>query len=159
MKLNDPSRKEISIGIVDNDIYEDDEQFLVRLSQVKAFRVDDESHTIPARLGAAATATVLIVDDDHAGAFGFTSEKFKVAESDGAIVLNVCHVINARHTTAGISNSRSAWRSGCAIPNGRRPSKGSRRLCTGRRAIAFQGRADSVSNNRHCEAVLEPRSK
>lgn len=38
---------------------------------------------VTARLGAAATATVLIVDDDHAGAFGFENETEKVAESKG----------------------------------------------------------------------------
>ena len=31
----------------------------------------------------------MIIDDDHAGAFGFESEKFKVQESDGRIDLTV----------------------------------------------------------------------
>lgn len=44
---------------------------------------------VPVRLGAASTATVLIVDDDHAGAFGFESEKFKVSESAGEFVAEV----------------------------------------------------------------------
>lgn len=46
-----------------------------------------------ARLGCASTATVLIVDDDHAGAFGFASEKFKVAESKGVFIAEVSVVI------------------------------------------------------------------
>lgn len=82
-------RQEIEIGIVDNDIYEEDEQFLVRLSQVRAVLASDDSATIASRLGPAATATVLIVDDDHAGAFGFASEKFKVAESSGEFIARV----------------------------------------------------------------------
>lgn len=52
-------RKEISIGIVDNDIYEDDEQFMVKLSQCRAFTSNPPGE-ITARLGAAATATVLV---------------------------------------------------------------------------------------------------
>ncbi|VDM47119.1 unnamed protein product [Toxocara canis] len=88
--------QEIEIGIVDNDIYEEDEQFLVRLSQVRAYRPDQDGTSVPARLGGAATATVLIVDDDHGGAFGFTSEKFKVAESKGIFVAEVVRTRGAR---------------------------------------------------------------
>ncbi|EPB71525.1 Calx-beta domain protein, partial [Ancylostoma ceylanicum] len=88
-------RQEIEIAIVDNDIYEDDEQFMVRLSQVRAHS-PSQFTPIPVRLGAASTATVLIVDDDHAGAFGFTSEKFKVVESAGEFVAEVVRTRGAR---------------------------------------------------------------
>ncbi|PIO69550.1 Calx-beta domain protein [Teladorsagia circumcincta] len=88
-------RQEIEIAIVDNDIYEEDEQFLVRLSQVRAHS-PSQFTPIPVRLGAASTATVLIVDDDHAGAFGFTSEKFKVVESAGEFVAEVIRTRGAR---------------------------------------------------------------
>ncbi|EYC30998.1 hypothetical protein Y032_0004g1895 [Ancylostoma ceylanicum] len=87
--------QEIEIAIVDNDIYEDDEQFMVRLSQVRAHS-PSQFTPIPVRLGAASTATVLIVDDDHAGAFGFTSEKFKVVESAGEFVAEVVRTRGAR---------------------------------------------------------------
>uniref|UniRef100_A0A1I8A5K8 Sodium/calcium exchanger 3 n=1 Tax=Steinernema glaseri TaxID=37863 RepID=A0A1I8A5K8_9BILA len=92
----DQDLQEIEIGIVDNDIYEEDEQFLVRLSQVKAVTADDEQKALPARLGAAATATVIIVDDDHAGAFSFSSEKFKVSENAGIFVVEVFRARGAR---------------------------------------------------------------
>ncbi|TKR60574.1 hypothetical protein L596_027801 [Steinernema carpocapsae] len=92
----DQDLQEIEIGIVDNDIYEEDEQFLVRLSQVKAVSADNEQRSLPARLGAAATATVIIVDDDHAGAFGFSSEKFKVSENAGLFILDVFRARGAR---------------------------------------------------------------
>ncbi|VDM77676.1 unnamed protein product, partial [Strongylus vulgaris] len=88
-------RQEIEISIVDNDIYEDDEQFMVRLSQVRAHS-PSQFAPVPVRLGAASTATVLIVDDDHAGAFGFTSEKFKVVESAGEFVAEVVRTRGAR---------------------------------------------------------------
>ncbi|KAK6028359.1 Calx-beta domain protein [Ostertagia ostertagi] len=86
---------EIEIAIVDNDIYEEDEQFLVRLSQVRAHS-PSQFTPIPVRLGAASTATVLIVDDDHAGAFGFASEKFKVVESAGEFVAEIIRTRGAR---------------------------------------------------------------
>ncbi|XGW04669.1 hypothetical protein V3C99_015670 [Haemonchus contortus] len=87
--------QEIEIAIVDNDIYEEDEQFLVRLSQVRAHSPSVFT-PIPVRLGAASTATVLIVDDDHAGAFGFASEKFKVVESAGEFVAEIIRTRGAR---------------------------------------------------------------
>uniref|UniRef100_A0A1I7XHY5 Calx-beta domain-containing protein n=1 Tax=Heterorhabditis bacteriophora TaxID=37862 RepID=A0A1I7XHY5_HETBA len=89
------AEQEIEIEIVDNDIYEDDEQFLVRLSQVRAHNSVHFS-AVPCRLGAASTATVLIVDDDHAGAFGFRSEKFKVTESVGEFAIEVVRTRGAR---------------------------------------------------------------
>ncbi|VDP13962.1 unnamed protein product [Heligmosomoides polygyrus] len=88
-------RQEIEIAIVDNDIYEEDEQFLVRLSQLRAHS-PSQFTPIPVRLGTASTATVLIVDDDHAGAFGFASEKFKVVESAGEFVAEVIRTRGAR---------------------------------------------------------------
>lgn len=87
--------QEIEIAIVDNDIYEEDEQFLVRLSQLRAHS-PSQFTPIPVRLGTASTATVLIVDDDHAGAFGFASEKFKVVESAGEFVAEVIRTRGAR---------------------------------------------------------------
>ncbi|CAJ90511.1 Calx-beta domain-containing protein [Caenorhabditis elegans] len=89
------TEQKIKVGIVDNDIYEDDEQFMVRLSQVRAFRSEHFS-SVPARLGLAATATVIIVDDDHAGSFGFLSEKFKCTESCGSFVAEVIRSRGAR---------------------------------------------------------------
>uniref|UniRef100_A0A8R1DGN3 Calx-beta domain-containing protein n=1 Tax=Caenorhabditis japonica TaxID=281687 RepID=A0A8R1DGN3_CAEJA len=89
------TQQKIKVGIVDNDIYEDDEQFLVRLSQVRAFRAEHFS-SIPCRLGPAATATVIVIDDDHAGCFGFSSEKFKCVESCGSFVAEVIRSRGAR---------------------------------------------------------------
>ncbi|CAD6193813.1 unnamed protein product [Caenorhabditis auriculariae] len=89
------SEQEIRVGIVDNDIYEDDEQFLVRLSQPRAFRAEQFS-SIPVRIGAASVATVLIIDDDHSGCFGFASQNFKVVESVGSFVAEVMRTRGAR---------------------------------------------------------------
>ncbi|CAJ0961744.1 unnamed protein product, partial [Mesorhabditis belari] len=86
--------QQIEVAIVDNDVYEDDEQFLVRLSQVRAWGLNNAP--VPVRLGAAAQATVLIVDDDHAGAFGFNTEKFKVPETNGVFIAEVFRTRGAR---------------------------------------------------------------
>lgn len=56
-------RKKIPVSIVDNDTYEDDEQFFVELSNVHANY--NEHQKVPAKLGSAGLATVLIIDDDH----------------------------------------------------------------------------------------------
>lgn len=82
-------RKTIEVGIVDNDVYEDDEQFFVQLSNVKAIIANNQTQQVTAKLGDAAVATVLVVDDDHGGAFSFTSEVFRVAENAGKLRLEV----------------------------------------------------------------------
>ncbi|KAI1728051.1 sodium/calcium exchanger protein domain-containing protein [Ditylenchus destructor] len=62
------SRKTIEIGIVDNDVYEDDEQFFVKLFDVQACCDENETQQLAATIDSKAdTATVLIIDDDHGG--------------------------------------------------------------------------------------------
>lgn len=50
----------------------------------------NEEQNIKAILGPAADATILIIDDDHGGAFSFETEVYKISESQGVFVLNVC---------------------------------------------------------------------
>ncbi|KAE9556747.1 hypothetical protein FO519_000153 [Halicephalobus sp. NKZ332] len=83
------TEKIIEIGIVDNDVFEEDEQFFVRLSDVQAVCFTNEEQKIKAILGPATEATVLIIDDDHGGAFSFETEVYKVSESHGVFVLDV----------------------------------------------------------------------
>uniref|UniRef100_A0A914QE82 Calx-beta domain-containing protein n=1 Tax=Panagrolaimus davidi TaxID=227884 RepID=A0A914QE82_9BILA len=88
--------KHIEIGIIDNDVYEEDEQFHVRLSNIKAVCDTNEQQTIKAELGLNSLATVLIIDDDHGGAFTFNSEYFKVPENQGVFILEVTRHRGAR---------------------------------------------------------------
>uniref|UniRef100_A0A7E4UWF2 Sodium/calcium exchanger 1 n=1 Tax=Panagrellus redivivus TaxID=6233 RepID=A0A7E4UWF2_PANRE len=81
--------KVIEIGIVDNDVFEEDEQFHVQLSDVKAVCDTNELQTIKAVLGNDPLATVLIIDDDHGGAFSFDHEVYKVPESSGVFNLEL----------------------------------------------------------------------
>jgi len=86
-----PSEKTISIPIkiIDCEKYEVDEQFHVQLYNARAISADDPLKEQPATVGPASSATIIIIDDDHAGAFSFSSEVFKVPENTGTFLLKV----------------------------------------------------------------------
>lgn len=82
------TERTIEVPIVDNEVYEDDEQFHVRLFNSSAFMQGNESQYLPCRI-AEDCATVLIIDDDHSGAFSFVTEAVKVPENHGILSLEV----------------------------------------------------------------------
>ncbi|XP_030627641.1 sodium/calcium exchanger 3 isoform X4 [Chanos chanos] len=96
--------KEIAIGIIDDDIFEEDEHFFVRLSNVRVLETEDEvlsPNSLPypkAMLGFPAVATVTILDDDHAGIFTFESDSVHVSESIGIMEVKVLRTSGARGT-------------------------------------------------------------
>ncbi|XP_073689882.1 sodium/calcium exchanger 3 isoform X10 [Garra rufa] len=96
--------KEITVGIIDDDIFEEDEHFFVRLSNVRVLETEDEvlsPSSLPypkALLGFPAVATVTILDDDHAGIFTFESESMHVSESVGIMEVKVLRTSGARGT-------------------------------------------------------------
>nr|CAD2163668.1 unnamed protein product [Meloidogyne enterolobii] len=93
------SEKFIEIGIVDNDEYEDDEQFFVKLTNLDAHCADNPGQKLPAQFKeGGSVATVMIIDDDHSGAFSFTSQVFRVPESQGQFALEVRRHRGARGT-------------------------------------------------------------
>uniref|UniRef100_A0A915DPX1 Calx-beta domain-containing protein n=1 Tax=Ditylenchus dipsaci TaxID=166011 RepID=A0A915DPX1_9BILA len=79
----DQDYQEIHIKIVDNDVYEFDEEFYVRLTTPKAIVATNTSEEVPAELGTASEALIIIVDDDHGGHFGFGSQVYRVNENEG----------------------------------------------------------------------------
>lgn len=100
LKFNpDETRKNIGIEIVDNDIYEEDEQFYVQLSNLRVtpvrtmedgkVEVLESRPLLSSKIVAPATAAVIIIDNDHAGAFGFEAVKYKVPETAGELVIKV----------------------------------------------------------------------
>ncbi|KAK7170017.1 hypothetical protein R3I94_000303 [Phoxinus phoxinus] len=100
--------KEITVGIIDDDIFEEDEYFHVRLSNPRIVGWAD-GHPIAletgapapsAALGEAHTATVTIYDDDHAGIFTFESESIRVSESIGIMQVKVQRTSGARGLVA-----------------------------------------------------------
>ncbi|XP_050982883.1 sodium/calcium exchanger 3 isoform X2 [Labeo rohita] len=96
--------KEITVGIIDDDIFEEDEHFFVRLSNVRVLETEDEvlsPSSLPypkALIGFPAVATITILDDDHAGIFTFESESLHVSESVGIMEVKVLRTSGARGT-------------------------------------------------------------
>ncbi|KAK9972092.1 hypothetical protein ABG768_025423 [Culter alburnus] len=100
--------KELTVGIIDDDIFEEDEYFYVRLSNPRIIGWAD-GHPIALETGAPAptvalgeahTATVTIYDDDHAGIFTFESESIRVSESIGIMQVKVQRTSGARGLVA-----------------------------------------------------------
>ncbi|XP_051507396.1 sodium/calcium exchanger 3-like isoform X2 [Myxocyprinus asiaticus] len=96
--------KEITVGIIDDDIFEEDEHFFVRLSNVRVLETEDEvlsPSSLPypkALIGFPAVATVTILDDDHAGIFTFESASMHMSESVGIMEVKVLRTSGARGT-------------------------------------------------------------
>uniref|UniRef100_A0A7N8XGA0 Solute carrier family 8 member 1b n=1 Tax=Mastacembelus armatus TaxID=205130 RepID=A0A7N8XGA0_9TELE len=97
--------KEIRVGIIDDDIFEEDENFLIHLSNVKVLPSEGEepeegesaNHMDSvACLGVPSTATVTIFDDDHAGIFTFEEPTCHVSESVGTMEVKVLRTSGAR---------------------------------------------------------------
>lgn len=88
--------QKISIEIVDDDVFEEDEHFYLHLTNLRV-RTRDGLILDPTRLGGVpvamlempTTATIMILDDDHAGVFSFEYDHYQVVESCGHITLRV----------------------------------------------------------------------
>ncbi|XP_066559918.1 sodium/calcium exchanger 2-like [Amia ocellicauda] len=99
------TRKEIQVGIIDDDIFEEDEHFFVRLLNLRVgdseglFQSDPPPGSPPsARLATPPVTTVTILDDDHAGVFSFTERSMRVSESVGVMEVIVQRNSGARGT-------------------------------------------------------------
>ncbi|KAM3875514.1 LOW QUALITY PROTEIN: sodium/calcium exchanger 2b [Diretmus argenteus] len=108
------TRKDIKVGIIDDDIFEEDEHFFVRLLNLRVgdaegmFESDDDGTGPKGRLVEPLVATVTILDDDHAGIFTFSERMVRVSESVGTMEVTVVRNSGARgtvilpyHTEAG----------------------------------------------------------
>uniref|UniRef100_A0A674G7S0 Sodium/calcium exchanger 2-like n=1 Tax=Taeniopygia guttata TaxID=59729 RepID=A0A674G7S0_TAEGU len=97
------TRKELAIGIIDDDIFEEDEHFFVRLLNLRVgdaegmFEADCDDHP-KGKLVAPLVATVTILDDDHAGIFGFRERSVRVSECQGHVEVTVVRSSGARGT-------------------------------------------------------------
>ncbi|XP_036288723.1 sodium/calcium exchanger 3 isoform X4 [Pipistrellus kuhlii] len=103
------TKKEFSVGIIDDDIFEEDEYFFVRLSNV---RIEDEQQEegmaptilnnlpLPSRavLVSPCVAKVTILDDDHAGIFTFECDTIRISESIGVMEVKVLRTSGANGT-------------------------------------------------------------
>ncbi|XP_009474838.1 PREDICTED: sodium/calcium exchanger 2-like [Nipponia nippon] len=97
------TQKELKIGIIDDDIFEEDEHFFVRLLNLRVgdaegmFEADSADHP-KGRLVAPLVATVTILDDDHAGIFTFQDRLLHVSECQGTVEVKVVRSSGARGT-------------------------------------------------------------
>ncbi|XP_027623017.1 sodium/calcium exchanger 2 [Tupaia chinensis] len=97
------TQKELRIGIIDDDIFEEDEHFFVRLLNLRVgdaqgmFEPDGGGRP-KGRLVAPLLATVTILDDDHAGIFSFQDRLLHVSECMGTVDVRVIRSSGARGT-------------------------------------------------------------
>ncbi|XP_053503862.1 sodium/calcium exchanger 2b [Ictalurus furcatus] len=98
------TRKEIKVGIIDDDIFEEDEHFFVRLLNLRVgdadgmFETDEAGQGPKGRLVEPLVTTVTILDDDHAGIFTFSEHIMRVSESVGTMEVTVVRNSGARGT-------------------------------------------------------------
>ena len=92
--------KTFNVTIIDDDIFEEDEHFYVRLSNIRVGDADgmftSSNQEVKAQLANPSMATVMILDDDHAGIFHFEQSEISVSESVGEAGLKVCRSSGAR---------------------------------------------------------------
>ncbi|XP_055267032.1 sodium/calcium exchanger 2 [Moschus berezovskii] len=97
------TQKELRIGIIDDDIFEEDEHFFVRLLNLRVgdaqgmFEPDGGGRP-KGRLVSPLLATVTILDDDHAGIFSFQDRLLHVSECMGTVDVRVVRSSGARGT-------------------------------------------------------------
>lgn len=88
---------------MDDDIFEEDEHFFVRLQNL---RLEEEGGNAgtgsppKGRLVEPLVATITILDDDHAGIFTFGQRLLRVSESTGTLIVTVLRNSGSRGTVA-----------------------------------------------------------
>ncbi|VDN11537.1 unnamed protein product [Dibothriocephalus latus] len=87
------THKQISIAIIDDEVFEEDEHFSIRLNNLKVVR---STKPIDLRLVDPSVATVLVLDDDHCGVFQFKSDSVQISESCGVAEIPVARNSGAR---------------------------------------------------------------
>uniref|UniRef100_A0A8C9Z8T0 Sodium/calcium exchanger 2-like n=1 Tax=Sander lucioperca TaxID=283035 RepID=A0A8C9Z8T0_SANLU len=98
------TRRDIKVGIIDDDIFEEDEHFFVRLLNLRIgdaegmFESDEVGSAPKARFVEPLVAMVTILDDDHAGIFTFSERMVRVSESVGTMEVTVVRNSGARGT-------------------------------------------------------------
>jgi len=92
----------VQIEIMDDDIFEEDEFFRVELFNVRSHAPDGmydengETEPEPAKLVPPTVATVVILDDDHAGVFSFPEPTLTITEGVGVLKCEVQRNSGAR---------------------------------------------------------------
>ena len=97
------SRVQIAVTIIDDDVFEEDEHFYLKLSNIRVGEDDSVTAVQTTAQGAPlamldnpSMATVMILDDDHCGVFQFEKDQEVVSESVGEYELKVQRASGAR---------------------------------------------------------------
>ena len=102
------------LQVIDDDLFEEDEHFYVRLSNLRTGQSNGDAAPPPTRrlsakpmspppapqLVSPSCATVMILDDDHGGVFGFAEKDIDLVESVGQYELKVMRCSGARGRVA-----------------------------------------------------------
>jgi len=106
------TQKMVTLEVLDDDVFEDDEHFYIRISNLRrkdgmpisTLTVTDEegkrSQQPSIQLGTPHMATIMILDDDHGGIFGFEDSEAEIVESVGLYELKVQRISGARGKVA-----------------------------------------------------------
>merc|ERR1719389_208468 len=106
------TQKHVTLEVLDDDVFEEDEHFYIRISNLrrkdgKAFKeievTDDNgkrSMQASTQMGTPHMATIMILDDDHGGIFGFEDSEAEIVESVGTYELEVKRISGARGKVA-----------------------------------------------------------
>ncbi|XP_052106299.1 sodium/calcium exchanger 3-like isoform X1 [Mytilus californianus] len=94
------THKQCEVTIIDDELFEEDEHFYVRLSNLRLGdsqgMFESGQNTNEAKLGTPHVATVMILDDDHPGIFHFDEKEMSVPEAIGEVEVKVKRSSGAR---------------------------------------------------------------
>jgi len=106
------TQKMVTLEVLDDDVFEDDEHFYIRISNLRrkdgmpisSITVADDdgkkTQQPSIQLGTPHMATIMILDDDHGGIFGFEDSEAEIVESVGIYELKVQRISGARGKVA-----------------------------------------------------------
>lgn len=106
------TQKMVTLEVLDDDVFEEDEHFYIRISnlrrkdgmpfsQIEVASDDGSSSMQPGtQMGTPHMATIMILDDDHGGIFSFEDSEAEIVESVGTYELKVQRISGARGKVA-----------------------------------------------------------
>merc|ERR1719430_454099 len=106
------TQKMVTLEVLDDDVFEEDEHFYIRISNLrrkdgkpfKEIEVTDDngkrSMQASTQMGTPHMATIMILDDDHGGIFGFEDSEAEIVESVGTYECKVQRISGARGKVA-----------------------------------------------------------
>lgn len=94
------THKQFEVAIIDDDIFEEDEHFYVRLSNIRTGdsqgMFESNQNSTLAKMGTPHVATVMILDDDYPGVFHFEEKEMSIPEAIGDMEVKVIRSSGAR---------------------------------------------------------------